>query len=86
MVGLFRAGSSLLERFLLESLRELVDVEEAGAANDVLLQCVVHALVLLLQHAGHGTRVTTCTLVLLLVQESTTQGITVPVRGASGLF
>ena len=59
-----------------------MDVEEAGAADDVLLQGVVHTLVLLLQHAGHGTRVTTCTLVLLLVQGITTQGITVPVRGA----
>ena len=43
---------------MLEPLRQLVDVEEAGAADDVLLQGVVHTLVLLLQHSGHGTRVT----------------------------
>ena len=58
ILQLFRARSSLLERLLLEPLRQLVDVEEAGAADDVLLQGVVHTLVLLLQNSGHGTRVT----------------------------
>ena len=38
---------------MLEPFRKLLDIEEAGATDNVLLKSVIDKLVLLLEHAGH---------------------------------
>ena len=38
---------------MLEPFRKLLDIEEAGATDNVLLKSVIDKLVLLLEHAGN---------------------------------
>lgn len=46
-------GFSVLEGLLLEPFGKLLDIEEAGATDNVLLKSVIDKLVLLLEHAGN---------------------------------
>ena len=43
---------SILQRLLLKPLRQLLDIEEAGATDNILLKGVIDKLVLVLEHAG----------------------------------
>ena len=47
---------SVFQGLLLQPFRKLLDIEEAGATDNILLKSVIDKLVLLLEHAGEVKR------------------------------